>query len=166
MVFMGKKIIIFAAAGLLGFPLSGLEASLPQERVAMGNLVSEGERFPEGVLMKDFVPFEKGEKQKDNGSGNIISVQIFNDPRQLFPPTPPALRPPAYSPVVPPPPPKDRATPPDQEKGVIDPRTGDFFPGVKGGVTNPRTGDFLPKVDGGYLNPKTGEVIPRGQNNP
>lgn len=168
MVFMGKKISIIVAACLLGFSLSSSAASLPEERVAKGNLVPEVERFPEGMSMKEFVSFEKGGKEKDNASGIIISVQILNEPRQLFPPTPPALKPPSYSPVAPPPPPppKDRGAPTDLEKGVTDPRTGDFFPGAKGGVTNPRTGDFLPKVDGGYLNPKTGEVIPRGQNNP
>jgi hypothetical protein len=47
-----------------------------------------------------------------------------------------------------------------QEKGVVNPRTGEFFPGAMGGVMNPRTGEILPKVEGGYLNQRTGEVIP------
>jgi hypothetical protein len=47
-----------------------------------------------------------------------------------------------------------------QEKGVVNPRTGEFYPGAMGGVMNPRTGEILPKVEGGYLNQRTGEVIP------
>jgi hypothetical protein len=165
MVFMGKKMIIFTAACLLGFPLNSLEASFPGEHAAKGIFMSEVERFSEGISMKDFIPFEE-RGRKENGSGIIISAQIMNQPRQLFPPTPPALKPPSYSPVAPPPLPTDRGAPPEHERGVIDPRTGDFLPAVKGGVTNPRTGDFFPKVEGGYLNPKTGEVIPRSPTNP
>ena len=46
------------------------------------------------------------------------------------------------------------------EKGVIDPRSGDFYPGVFGGAINPKTGDFLPKTGGGFINPRTGEFFP------
>ena len=60
-------------------------------------------------------------------------------------PAPPAVKPPA-------------GTLP--EKGVVNPRTGEFYPGTIGGVVNPQTGEVLPKVEGGYVNPKTGEVVP------
>ena len=46
------------------------------------------------------------------------------------------------------------------EKGVVNPRTGEFYPGTIGGVVNPQTGEVLPKVEGGYINPKTGEFLP------
>jgi hypothetical protein len=46
------------------------------------------------------------------------------------------------------------------EKGVINPRSGEFYPGTIGGVVNPQTGEVLPKVEGGYINPKTGEFLP------
>jgi hypothetical protein len=46
------------------------------------------------------------------------------------------------------------------EKGVVNPRTGEFYPGTIGGVVNPQTGEVLPKVEGGYINPKTGELLP------
>jgi len=46
------------------------------------------------------------------------------------------------------------------ERGIIDPRTGDFYPGVFGGAINPKTGDFLPKTGGGFINPRTGEFFP------
>ncbi len=90
----------------------------------------------------------------------------------FFPPSPP----PVYPPVVPPQPPY-RPIPPQapsgtvpetrgvpnreqREQGVLNPRTGEFFPGTYGGVIDPRTGVLLPKVDGGYVDPRTGEVIP------
>ena len=167
MVFMGKKMIVIAATCLLVFSLNSSADPWPKERAAKGDLVKA---FPEGMPMKELVSSENGGKGKDGASGFIISVQILNEPRQLFPPTPPALNPPPSSPTpvppAPPLPPKAQKGPADLEKGVINPRTGEFFPGAQGGVINPRTGDFLPRVDGGYLNPKTGEVIPRVQNNP
>jgi len=46
------------------------------------------------------------------------------------------------------------------EKGVVNPRSGEFYPGTIGGVVNPQTGEVLPKVEGGYINPKTGEFLP------
>lgn len=70
------------------------------------------------------------------------------------PPSPPAV--PLPAPVKPP----QGAVP---EKGVLNPRTGEFYPGTTGGVINPRTGEVLPKVGGGYISPKTGEFIPSGQ---
>lgn len=84
---------------------------------------------------------------------------------QIVPPTPPALtsnplpvslpsQPPSPAPNL-----RGRSTiTPD--KGVYDPRTGDFYPGGFGGVINLRTGAFYPKFDGGYLNTENGEFIP------
>ena len=78
----------------------------------------------------------------------------------FYPPTPSG--PPSYTPIPP-----QKAPPTQQapsagkpENGIINPRTGEFYPGVYGGVINPRTGVVLPKVKGGYVNPETGEVIP------
>ncbi len=89
-------------------------------------------------------------------------AQTFpSSPHPFYPPTPSG--PPPYTPIPP-----QKAPPAQQapsagkpEKGVIDPRTGEFYPGTYGGVINPRTGVVLPKVQGGYLNPETGEVIPK-----
>lgn len=33
-----------------------------------------------------------------------------------------------------------------QNDGAINPRTGEFYPGVAGGAINPRTGEFYPSV--------------------
>jgi len=94
-------------------------------------------------------------------AGIGAEAQIFpSSPRPFYPPIPSG--PPSYTPIPP------QKAPPAQrgpsaglpEKGVTDPRTGEFYPGVYGGVMNPRTGIILPKVEGGYLNPETGEVIP------
>jgi len=82
-------------------------------------------------------------------------------------PTPPLMVNPERPPSPPPstaaaPPPPAVPLPPGSvpEKGVINPRTGEFYPGTMGGVVNPKTGDVLPKVEGGYVNPKTGEFLP------
>jgi hypothetical protein len=75
------------------------------------------------------------------------------NPAPAPPKTPSAPSPPS-SPAVKPP----AGTAP--EKGIINPRTGEHYPGTIGGVINPRTGEVLPKVDGGYINPKTGEILP------
>lgn len=67
------------------------------------------------------------------------------------------------SPVSPPSLPQPTAKGPSTgtpEKGIINPRTGEFYPGTFGGVLNPQTGVLLPKVDGGYVNPQTGEFLP------
>jgi hypothetical protein len=89
-------------------------------------------------------------------------AQTFpSSPPQFFPPTP--TGPPAYTPIPPQqaPPVQQAPSPGQREKGVINPRTGEFYPGTEGGVINPQTGVVLPKVGGGYLNPQTGEVIPQ-----
>lgn len=85
-------------------------------------------------------------------------------PRPFYPPTPSG--PPPYKPIAPPPPQTAPSGPQapttgKKESGVVNPRTGEFYPGTIGGVINPRTGVVLPKIEGGYLNPETGEVIPK-----
>ena len=87
-----------------------------------------------------------------------------SSPRPFYPPTPPGPLP--YKPIAPPPPQTAPSGPQapttgKKESGVINPWTGEFYPGTIGGVINPRTGVVLPKVEGGYLNPETGEVIPK-----
>ena len=105
---------------------------------------------------------------------SVIGLLIFGDfpsaeaaslpssPPPFYPPTitaPQPISPPANPPFVPSKPVIPSRNAP--ESGVMNPRTGEFFPGTFGGITNPRTGVFLPKVEGGYLNPETGEVIPK-----
>jgi hypothetical protein len=90
-------------------------------------------------------------------------------PPQSFPSTPSSPEPPAYKPIPPvtvPPPAGGGAPTLEKEKGTVNPRTGEFYPGTYGGVIDPRTGVVLPKVGGGYLNPQTGETIPQSQPNP
>jgi hypothetical protein len=91
----------------------------------------------------------------------MAGAQTFpSSPPQFFPPTPSG--PPSYQPIPPQPAPPVQPAPPTgkKERGAINPRTGEFYPGTNGGVINPQTGVVLPKVGGGYLNPQTGEVIP------
>jgi len=92
---------------------------------------------------------------------------VFSPEGILKGPTPPLVinperpQPKAPSPPAPPPTPSVKlpaGTIP--ERGVVNPRTGEFYPGTIGGVVNPKTGEVLPKVEGGYVNPKTGEVLP------
>jgi hypothetical protein len=71
-------------------------------------------------------------------------------PQPTSPSAPAALPPPVVKPPA--------GTVP--EKGVVNLRTGELYPGTFGGVLNPRTGEVLPKVEGGYVNPKTGEFLP------
>jgi hypothetical protein len=72
---------------------------------------------------------------------------------------PPVLPSPVSPPSLPQPTPKGPSTG-TPEKGIINPRTGEFYPGTFGGVLNPQTGVLFPKVDGGYINPQTGEFLP------
>jgi len=90
------------------------------------------------------------------------SPPFLPSPGQLvFPPAPP------YSPIQPGPTPQPAPPAPPspstitKEKGVVNPRTGEFLPGTLGGVMDPKTGTVWPKVEGGYRNPETGEVIPK-----
>ncbi len=82
---------------------------------------------------------------------------IFSDKLKLG--EPPVLP----SPILPTSPPTPAPNVPSRgepEKGITNPRTGEFYPGTIGGVVNPQTGAVLPKVDGGYVNPRTGEFFP------
>jgi hypothetical protein len=49
---------------------------------------------------------------------------------------------------------------PNDERGVVNPRTGEYLPPSGRGVVNPRTGDYYFPAGNGYFNPKTGEFIP------
>jgi len=86
-------------------------------------------------------------------------------PPSFHPPVVPA--PPPYKPIPPQRPPQAGPLDPNapytaqREQGVLNPRTGEFYPGSYGGVIDPRTGVLFPRVNGGYVNPQTGEVIPR-----
>jgi hypothetical protein len=82
---------------------------------------------------------------------------IFPDKLKLG--EPPVL-PSPISPTSPPTPTPNVPSKGAPERGITNPRTGEFYPGTSGGVVNPQTGAVLPKVDGGYLNPRTGEFFP------
>ena len=93
-----------------------------------------------------------------------IAPQTLPQPKLLAPDKlkvgePPVLPSPMSPPSLPQTTPKVPSTG-IPEKGVINPRTGEFYPGTYGGVINPQTGAILPKVDGGYVNLQTGEFIP------
>ncbi|HEX8948637.1 MAG TPA: hypothetical protein VF790_06730 [Dissulfurispiraceae bacterium] len=68
-------------------------------------------------------------------------------------------RDPVYVPSrpIPPPPP----LPPQERRGAINPRTGEYLPPSGEGLINPRTGDYYHPVPNGYINPRTGEFIPK-----
>jgi hypothetical protein len=92
---------------------------------------------------------------------NAAKAQTFpSSPKPFYPPTPSG--PLHYTPIPPQKAPSSAKPPsrPKMERGIINPWTGEFYPGTQGGVLNPRTGVFLPKVNGGYLDPETGVVIP------
>ena len=90
-----------------------------------------------------------------------------SSPPPFYPPVPSA--PPPYRPIPPQAPPQTGTPAPSvpysghREQGVVNPRTGEFYPGTYGGVVDPSTGVVLPRVNGGYINPQTGEIIPRNQ---
>jgi hypothetical protein len=100
----------------------------------------------------------------------MVFAQVFPSlPPQHYPSTPSSPGPPAYTPLPPgtvPAPAQPAPTHQEKEKGVVNPRTGEFYPGTYGGVVNPQTGVVLPKVEGGYQNPQTGEIIPQNRANP
>jgi hypothetical protein len=103
------------------------------------------------------------------GSAMVFSQSFPSMPPRSFPSTPSLPGPPAYKPIPPmtvPPPAGGGAPTLEKEKGTVNPRTGEFYPGTYGGVIDPQTGVVLPKVGGGYLNPQTGETIPKNQPNP
>ena len=92
-------------------------------------------------------------------------TSLPSSPPPFYPPTPSGTLP--YTPIPPQQPPQTTPSGPlvpskeTKEKGVVNPRTGEYYPGTFGGVVNPKTGVVLPKVEGGYINPQTGEVIPK-----
>ena len=100
----------------------------------------------------------------------ITLAQTFPSmPPQHYPATPSSPGPPAYTPIPPgtlPSPAKPAPSMQEKERGTVNPRTGEFYPGTYGGVIDPKTGVVLPKVEGGYQNPQTGEIIPQNRNNP
>ncbi len=97
----------------------------------------------------------------------IIFAQSFPSmPPQQYPPTPSSPGPPSYTPIPPGTLPPPAAPTREKEKGVVNPRTGEFYPGTYGGVIDPKTGVVLPKVEGGYQNPQTGETIPQNRTSP
>ncbi len=51
--------------------------------------------------------------------------------------------------------------PQQENRGVVNPRTGEYLPPSGKGVYNPRTGDYYIPSGNGYYNPKTGEFIPK-----
>ena len=101
---------------------------------------------------------------------NITLAQTFPSmPPQHYPATPSSPGPPAYTPIPPgtlPGPAKPAPSKQEKERGTVNPRTGEFYPGTFGGVIDPKTGVVLPKVEGGYQNPQTGEIIPQNRTNP
>jgi hypothetical protein len=100
----------------------------------------------------------------------MIYAQSFPSmPPQQYPPTPSSPGPPAYTPIPPgglPAPAKPTSPTQEKERGIVNPRTGEFYPGTYGGVIDPKTGVVLPKVEGGYQNPQTGETIPQNRTSP
>lgn len=168
-----KKLII--AATSIGFLLIAIAVSAqteqPMPSKAHGELpilVFGGEKCGSSLISS----LAKKGSEEPNLLPMVITAQNYAPtlpslPPHFYPPTPSSPGPPSYKPISPSPP--AQAAPPaphgpstlNKEKGVINPRTGEFFPGAFGGVINPKTGVFLPKVDGGYQNPETGEVIPK-----
>ena len=103
------------------------------------------------------------------GKSTVFAQAFPSMPPQHYPSTPSSPGPPAYTPLPPGalPAPAQPAPPTrEKEKGVVNPRTGEFYPGTHGGVIDPKTGVVLPKVEGGYQNPQTGETIPQHRTNP
>jgi hypothetical protein len=100
----------------------------------------------------------------------VLFAQSFPSmPTQHYPPTPSSPGPPAYTPIPPgmlPGPAKPAPSIQEKERGTVNPRTGEFYPGTYGGVIDPKTGLVFPKVEGGYQNPQTGETIPQNRTNP
>ncbi len=100
----------------------------------------------------------------------MVFAQSFPSmPPQHYPSGPSSPGPPAYTPIPPgtlPAPAQPAPSAQEKEKGVVNPRTGEFYPGTYGGVVDPRTGVVLPKVEGGYQNPQTGETIPQNRTHP
>ena len=103
------------------------------------------------------------------GRATLFAQSFPSMPPQHYPPTPSSPAPPAYTPIPPgtlPAPAKPAAPIQEKERGTVNPRTGEFYPGTYGGVIDPKIGVVLPKVEGGYQNPLTGEIIPQNRTGP
>ncbi len=50
---------------------------------------------------------------------------------------------------------------PQERRGVVNPRTGEYLQPSGKGLYNPRTGDYYQPTGNGYYNPKTGDFIPK-----
>jgi hypothetical protein len=103
------------------------------------------------------------------GRATVFPQSYPSMPPQHYPATPSSPGPPAYTPIPPgtlPGPAKPAPSMQEKERGTVNPRTGEFYPGTYGGVIDPKTGVVLPKVEGGYQNPQTGETIPQNRTNP
>jgi hypothetical protein len=104
-----------------------------------------------------------------HGETMVFAQSFPSMPPQHYPSTPSSPGPPAYTPLPPgtlPAPAQPVPPTREKEKGVVNPRTGEFYPGTYGGVVDPKTGVVLPKVEGGYQNPQTGETIPQNRTHP
>jgi len=103
------------------------------------------------------------------GKTMVFAQSFPSMPPQQYPPTSSSPGPPPYTPIPPgtlPAPAKPASPTQEKERGIVNPRTGEFYPGTYGGVLDPKTGVVLPKVEGGYQNPQTGETIPQNRTNP
>jgi hypothetical protein len=64
---------------------------------------------------------------------------------------------PSYKPVQPPAPPTPSAP---ENRGAVNPQTGEYYPPSGAGIVNPRTGEYYPPSGRGYINPRTGAFYP------
>ncbi|MBF0505831.1 MAG: hypothetical protein HQL09_03250 [Nitrospirae bacterium] len=86
-----------------------------------------------------------GENKEADYAGN-------GDVRE-YGPQPPLTNVPSPPPPLPP--------QPQEHRGVVNPRTGEYLTPSGEGLRNPRTGDFYLPSSNGYYNPRTGEFVPR-----
>ncbi|HUH67213.1 MAG TPA: hypothetical protein VLZ07_12340 [Syntrophales bacterium] len=67
-------------------------------------------------------------------------------------------------PEIPSPPNYKEEMPPSQQapenRGALNPRTGEYYPPSGNGVINPRTGEYYPPSGQGFINPRTGAFYP------
>jgi hypothetical protein len=68
--------------------------------------------------------------------------------------------PPIDKTIVPPPAPLPSVPLVPENRGAINPRTGERYLPSGSGVYNPRTGEYYPPSGNGYINPRTGEYFP------
>jgi len=77
------------------------------------------------------------------------------------------LTPPGTFPELPSPPNYKREPPPaptiPENKGAINPMTGDYYPPSGKGAINPRTGEYYPPSGQGFINPRTGAYYPHSR---